>query len=95
MYLYRGFIALGRPVLRDICASLHGKPLLRRVPTSRSRKQSASIRTFPAVVVFQSNNIVLAQVVATLHFDNVRRPGEYVDLNNLLPVTDDLMPHFD
>jgi hypothetical protein len=23
-----GFVALGRPVLRDICASLHGKPLL-------------------------------------------------------------------
>ena len=34
--LYRGFIALGRPVLRDICASLHGKPLLRGIPTSRS-----------------------------------------------------------
>ncbi len=26
---YRGFPALGRPVLRDICASRHGKPLLR------------------------------------------------------------------
>ena len=52
------------------------------------------IGAFPAVVVFQSNYVILAQVVATLHFDNVHRPGEHVDLNNLLPVTDDLMPHF-
>ncbi len=34
--LYRGFIALGRPVLRDICASLHSKPFLRSASTSRS-----------------------------------------------------------
>jgi hypothetical protein len=53
------------------------------------------IGAFPAVVVFQSNIVILAQVVATLHFDNVHRPGEYVDLNNPLPVTDDLMLHFD
>ncbi len=55
----------------------------------------SGIGAFPAVVVFQSNDVVLAQVVATLHFDNVHGPGEYVDLNNLLPVTDDLMLHFD
>jgi len=56
---------------------------------------ASRVGAFPAVVVFQSNNVILTQVVATLHFDNVHRPGEYVDLNNLLPVTDDLMPHFD
>ncbi len=55
----------------------------------------SGIGAFPAVIVFQSNNVILAQVVAALHFDDVHRPGEYVDLNSLLPVTDDLMPHFD
>ncbi len=29
------------------------------------------IGAFPAVVVFQTDNVILAQVVATLHFDNV------------------------
>ena len=55
----------------------------------------SGVGAFPAVVVFQSDNVILAQVVATLHFDNVHRPGEYVDLNSLFPVTDDLMLHFD
>ena len=49
----------------------------------------------PCRFVFQSHDVILAQVVAALHFDNVHGPSEYVDLNSLLPVTDDLMLHFD
>ena len=42
------------------------------------------VRTFPTVVVFQTDDIVLAQVVATLHLDNVHwlivRIGDPMDV---------------
>ena len=36
-----------------------------------STMTTSGVGAFPAVVVFQSDDVVLAQVVATLHFDNV------------------------
>jgi len=44
------------------------------------------VRTFAAVVVFEANDIVFAQIVAALHLDNVHRL--MVRIGNSVDVTD-------
>ena len=61
-----------------------------RAPTGGNDKPShvfvSCVRAFPAIIIFQTNDIVFAKIIATLHFNDmgwlVERIGNSVHVTN-------------